>query len=320
MVQTFRVGAKAFPIADAHGAAISGGRWNSQGVSMLYTADSPITAMLEAGVERSPRIWREALLAEFSIPDALVSRNVAGLLAGDPEECRRIGDDWVASGASCVFQVPSRSVTSARLYLINPRHNDYPRIDYQVSDLMLAPDRPSSTAPQIEVQRWPGLVDRHGQPLRDEPERKARIEIFSLADLLLAEISTRPEQMLWLDPRQFEEVIARFYERHGWEVKLTPASKDGGKDLIIVKQDEAGTRTCFVECKRYAPHRPVGVEIVRQLYGVVQKDNATSGILMTTSRFTRGAVDEQRSIANRLQLHDYQALTRLLGPPRTDDP
>jgi HJR/Mrr/RecB family endonuclease len=127
-------------------------------------------------------------------------------------------------------------------------------------------------------------------------------------------IRADPEQLLRLSPREFEEAMAAFYEDRGWQVQLTPERKDGGKDLIIVKSDEAGRRMCYVECKRYARDHPVSVGIIRELWGVVDKDNATSGIVAATSYFTKGAREESQSIrmAHRMALYDYDALVTML--------
>jgi restriction system protein len=165
------------------------------------------------------------------------------------------------------------------------------------------------------VQTWNGLVDQTGHPMRAGQAKLVRLEVGSINEALLAKVRASPDMLHALSPREFEEVVASFYEEQGWHVTLTPPSKDGGKDIIIVKKDEAGTRLCLVECKRWSPERPVGVEIVRQLYGVVERETATSGILVTTSRFTRGARQEEQALAHRMLLHDYTELTRLLGPP-----
>jgi restriction system protein len=71
------------------------------------------------------------------------------------------------------------------------------------------------------------------------------------------------------------------------------------------RQDHLGTFLYIVECKRYAPDHPVGVGVIRQLYGVVQAERATAGILATTSFFTGGAKEFQRKIPSQLSLKDY---------------
>ena len=45
----------------------------------------------------------------------------------------------------------------------------------------------------------------------------------------------------------------------------------------------------IIECKRYAKENPVGVDLVRNLYGVQHQEGANKSVLATTSRFTKDA-------------------------------
>jgi Restriction endonuclease len=105
---------------------------------------------------------------------------------------------------------------------------------------------------------------------------------------LIREVHLRPEEMLRLDPRQFEELVNEIWIQLGYVTELTARTKDGGRDIIAVKQAEANVRF-LIECKRYNPYHKVGVQLVRSLYGVKVHEKATMGILATTSSFTKGA-------------------------------
>jgi len=94
---------------------------------------------------------------------------------------------------------------------------------------------------------------------------------------------------------------------------LTPASRDGGKDIYIATKDSLGSFLYLVECKRYAPDRPVGVGFIRQLYGTVQAERATAGILATTSFFTRGAKDFQSKVEFQISLQDYLGIQKWIN-------
>lgn len=111
-----------------------------------------------------------------------------------------------------------------------------------------------------------------------------------------------------LGPRQFEELVAELFQDMGYEVRLTPRTRDGGRDVIAFFKDAAGTLLTLIECKRFAPHRPVGVGIVRELYGVVEAERASRGVVATTSFFTKDAEAFQERIKYRLSLADYQSL------------
>ncbi|MCE5319179.1 MAG: restriction endonuclease, partial [Parachlamydia sp.] len=116
-----------------------------------------------------------------------------------------------------------------------------------------------------------------------------------------------------LDPRKFEELVAEMLSQRGYEITLTPPSKDGGLDMYAARKDDLGSFLYLVECKRYTPPTKVGVSIVRSLYGVVQQKQANGGIVVTSSFFTKGAKEFQENVPHQMHLRDYLALQKWLG-------
>src|SRR5574341_1617855 len=121
--------------------------------------------------------------------------------------------------------------------------------------------------------------------------KNAEVVRFStwINDQLMKELQRDPQRMLSLKPRQFEEFVAELFQREGFFVELTPPTRDGGRDVIAVTHSHLGTQRYLAECKRYDPKNPVGVELVRSLYGVVEAERTTYAVLATTSSFTAGA-------------------------------
>jgi restriction system protein len=160
-----------------------------------------------------------------------------------------------------------------------------------------------------------GLIDPFGRPLRPTSAsfRTIVADVSSINYALLHKLRTEPAAWYQLSPRQFEEVIAEMLSREGYEIELTPMSKDGGKDIYAAHKTKLGHFLYIVECKKYAPDRPVGVGILRQLYGVVQAEKLTAGIVATTSFFTRGAKAFQGQVNRQLSLQDYQALQKWIS-------
>lgn len=70
--------------------------------------------------------------------------------------------------------------------------------------------------------------------------------------------------------------------------------------------------TTYFECKRYSPNRSVGVEIVRELYAVMEMERVDKGVIVTTSHFTRRAVAEAQRLNGRIRLFDFDELCRLI--------
>ncbi|MCA1678577.1 MAG: restriction endonuclease [Actinobacteria bacterium] len=93
----------------------------------------------------------------------------------------------------------------------------------------------------------------------------------------------------------------------GFDVELTRPSRDGGVDLYVVRRMPAGRLLMLVDCKRHAPHRPVGVGLVRHLYGVVEAEDASAGVIATSS-FSDEAQAFQAQREFKLGLVDYIAV------------
>lgn len=152
-----------------------------------------------------------------------------------------------------------------------------------------------------------------GEPATDEGtgSRDARITVAAASQTLLERVRAQPLDLYQLTPRQFEETVAEAFAERGYEVTLTPATRDGGSDLYVARNDGLGRFLFAVECKRYRPSNPVQVGLVRQLYGVVERERATAGVLITTSFFTSSAIKEaEREMRYRLHLNDFDQLVR----------
>ena len=110
-------------------------------------------------------------------------------------------------------------------------------------------------------------------------------------------------------PRRFEELVASIFKNQGFDVELTPESRDGGFDVLAVHKDAfTGESKYLVECKRYAVTNTVGIGIVQRLLGVVEDQKATKGILATTSFFTKDARLVEERNRSKLALNDYNVL------------
>ena len=119
----------------------------------------------------------------------------------------------------------------------------------------------------------------------------AIITLSPINDKVLKYLSENPEALYQLKGREFEYVMAEIYNKLGYKVEVTKASRDGGKDIIIRKPEILGDFIYYVECKKYAANRHVGVGIVKELDSVINMDKINGGIIATTSYFTKDAKD-----------------------------
>ena len=140
---------------------------------------------------------------------------------------------------------------------------------------------------------------------QDQLVQLVRPQVLDAADLLVERLQKRPDDLYIIPPRQFEELIAAVLREMGWDAELTKPTRDGGRDVLAYMQTGLGRILCLVEAKRYRKDRPVGVEIVRSLFGTFCDSGANSALLVTTSTFTEGAHAFQRRHQYQLGLRDY---------------
>lgn len=175
----------------------------------------------------------------------------------------------------------------------------------------------------FETARQPDEGQRIFDP-RDfaDPEAgiRVRIDVEDINDEVIRYLSKHPEKMRNMNPRKFEELVAEVFRDKGYDVQLTPASADGGKDIICAQRTDFGTLLFFIECKRYAADRPVGVDIVRALYGVMAAERATKAMVATTSRFTKGAREFHEQNKAYLSLSDFDVVAGWLRDYKRKSP
>jgi hypothetical protein len=76
----------------------------------------------------------------------------------------------------------------------------------------------------------------------------------------------------------------------GWKCSHIRFSKNNGVSLITTgKIDYLGDIKCLWIIKKSASHRAIGVKVIRNLKYLIQKMDATKGIIVTTSKFTNEA-------------------------------
>lgn len=148
--------------------------------------------------------------------------------------------------------------------------------------------------------------------LTDEQSNIIKIDFGKINELLIREFSRNPSYLYNISPRKFEELIAHLLSDLGYEIILTPQTRDGGKDLYAIQKTRIGPILSIIECKRYAPDKPVGVELVRSLYAVKVAERANIGVLFTTSYFTRDALEFKRSVGYELNLNDFNFIVDMI--------
>ena len=137
MITAWRIVSRQYAAAafDGEGARLSGGRWNSAGIRMVYTSSSAALAALELLVQVNRREpLRDYMLFACSFDETIMETLAAGSLPPDwrrypaPPALQAAGDTWIRDARTAVLQVPSAVIETESNYLLNPEHADFGKI------------------------------------------------------------------------------------------------------------------------------------------------------------------------------------------------
>lgn len=99
-----------------------------------------------------------------------------------------------------------------------------------------------------------------------------------------ARLTSDTAGLMDLSWRDFEHLVGEAFRQRGFAVTETAAGPDGGVDLELRRDGELH----LVQCKRWRA-RQVGVEIVRELYGVMSARGAVGGYVVSSGTFSTEA-------------------------------
>lgn len=136
--------------------------------------------------------------------------------------------------------------------------------------------------------------------------------ISTIDDEIKKFLKRHPEKLYEISPRKFEELVASILKDLGFDVELTQATRDGGRDIIAYVRNAVCSFLTHIECKRYSPDNKVGVGIIREVAGVHNMRKATKSIIVTTSFFSQDAIKEAQMMENQLDLKDFNDLKNWL--------
>jgi len=113
------------------GAYLHGGRWNSPGLFMVYTAENNVLAALEVAV-RIPleSISEDYLMVPLELPDSIsmYKPKLPGNWNLQTELTRTVGDEFINKGKHLLMKVPSALVSDSYNFLLNPNHQDIKKV------------------------------------------------------------------------------------------------------------------------------------------------------------------------------------------------
>lgn len=136
----------------------------------------------------------------------------------------------------------------------------------------------------------------------DEDERTPEEELLDSYDRIKQNIQSQVlATILSKQSREFELLVVQLLQEMGYggEVKnsglVTKVSNDGGIDGVI-KEDILGFNHIFIQAKRYAIGNNVGRNEIQSFVGAVTGTPSKKGVFITTSDYTKGAIDYVESL------------------------
>jgi RES domain-containing protein len=142
--EVYRLRSSRYPANNGRGAAINGGRWNVRGTEAIYTAQSRALAALEILVHYAV-LPQDFVLTSIRIPDAensvlelqrhLLSHdwNIPGpAIVNGLTETQDLGLKFLSQ--TFALGVPSAIIPDERIYVLNPAHRDFGRIEFMASE------------------------------------------------------------------------------------------------------------------------------------------------------------------------------------------
>ncbi len=146
----------------------------------------------------------------------------------------------------------------------------------------------------------------------ETPEEQLQTAHQRLGDELASRLL---EQIAEMSPEFFEKLVLDLMLAMGYggsreeSGSLTPSGADEGIDGII-NEDQLGLDTIYLQAKRW--QNTVGRPEIHKFVGALHGRRARKGVFLTTSTFSRDAIEYASQIDTKVVLIDGQHLARLM--------
>lgn len=184
--------------------------------------------------------------------------------------------------------------------------------------LLAKPAKPPAEAPQPELPPEP-------QPALQKPARAKAPRAEPAAPSApvpntppaTGEAPQRPtawglEVFSVIEWRRFEALVEALFAQAGFITRSQSHGADGGVDVWLHSKNQPdGTPVSIVQCKHWSGNKPVGVDKIRELRGVMAAHNVRRGQFACTARYTDAAREFARD--NQINLLDGESLLAFIA-------
>jgi restriction system protein len=149
---------------------------------------------------------------------------------------------------------------------------------------------------------------------KQTPEEKLHNSYQQIRSTLTVDIL---EKVIKLEPTKFEKLVVELVVKMGYGGSIKDAGKamgkvgDEGIDGII-KEDKLGLDIIYIQAKRWKPGNIVGRPELHKFVGALAGQGAKKGIFITTSSFTKDALEYQPKNETKIVLIDGVRLSQLM--------
>jgi restriction system protein len=177
-----------------------------------------------------------------------------------------------------------------------PRGEEGPRVPESPQD------RPSPSPPVPE------------EAVASTPEEAIQAAEEAISAALRTQLLNRIRE---LPPSFFERLVVDLIVAMGYggtrESVVQRLGKSGDEGIDgVVNEDPLGLDVVYIQAKRYAADNSIGRERIQQFAGALVGQGASKGVFVTTSYFTRGAIEYAQRVPQRIILLDGAELARLM--------
>lgn len=135
-MRLWRITRRAHQALDGEGARLYGGRWNPEGVPVVYTSSTLSLAALEYLVHvQVENVPDDLVSLEIDVPDEVRVEEIHTFdlpddwnQVEDHPACAALGDAWAHDVGAVVLRVPSAIIPHEQNVLLNPRHPEMRRV------------------------------------------------------------------------------------------------------------------------------------------------------------------------------------------------
>jgi restriction system protein len=165
-------------------------------------------------------------------------------------------------------------------------------------------EQPTTAAPLLEDKAAGGST----------PDELLRATIREVESALASDLITR---ICSASPAFFERLVVDLLLAMGYGGSRAEAGRalgktgDGGIDGVI-DQDQLGLDRIYIQAKKYAPDNAVSEPDIRNFCGSLGANKASKGVFVTTSYFTKPALDFTERHPFKVVLIDGAELARLM--------